>query len=305
MKNHQPYDIIGDIHGHAGELERLLGKLGYVETGGVYRHVEHRKAIFLGDYIDRGPAILRVLAIVRGMVEGGEALAILGNHEVNLLRYDTAGADGKPLRPQNDQNTAQHAATLWQLAAPGEREKWMAWFSGLPLAIELDGLRVVHACWDDAAVAEMNAAGRLEGAVLERYSRKGTVEYQTISRLINGPEGMLPDGCTHTTGDGRTRREFRLKWWKDLTGATCREAIFPESPSVPDLPPANLPPTGYPGDAPPTFFGHYALRATEPAPVAPYLACLDYGVGKGGFLCAYRWDGEQTIDPGKFVIARG
>lgn len=48
------YDIIGDIHGHAGPLKQLLDRLGYVESDGVWRHPS-RRALFLGDYIDRGP----------------------------------------------------------------------------------------------------------------------------------------------------------------------------------------------------------------------------------------------------------
>ena len=50
------YDVIGDLHGHAKELRTLLAQLGYEERNGV--HVaQGRKAIFVGDFIDRGPAI--------------------------------------------------------------------------------------------------------------------------------------------------------------------------------------------------------------------------------------------------------
>ena len=49
-------DFIGDIHGHADKLEELLVKLGYVKVNGAYSHPE-RKALFVGDYIDRGPKI--------------------------------------------------------------------------------------------------------------------------------------------------------------------------------------------------------------------------------------------------------
>jgi hypothetical protein len=28
---------------------------------------------------------------------------------------------------------------------------------------------------------------------------------------------------------------------------------------------------------------------------------VDWSVAKGGFLCAYRWDGEQELNAGKFV----
>ena len=78
------YDLIGDIHGHADELIALLKKLGYSLINGVYNHPD-RKIIFLGDYIDRGPQIRKTLQIVKDMVDAGNALAIMGNHEFNAL----------------------------------------------------------------------------------------------------------------------------------------------------------------------------------------------------------------------------
>jgi len=72
------YDLIGDIHCHADALERLLRQLGYSRQKGVYRHPE-RQAIFLGDFIDRGPQIRETLEIVRPMVDSGAALSVMGN----------------------------------------------------------------------------------------------------------------------------------------------------------------------------------------------------------------------------------
>jgi hypothetical protein len=50
----QHYDIIGDVHGHADALRRLLAELGYAEVQGAFRH-DARKAIFVGDLVDRDP----------------------------------------------------------------------------------------------------------------------------------------------------------------------------------------------------------------------------------------------------------
>jgi len=299
-------DIVGDIHGYADELEALLGKLGYRQQGGVYRHNAGRQVAFVGDYVDRGPKIRRVLEIVRGMVDAGTAFAILGNHEVNALRYHTIGSDGKPLRKHSDKNVEQHAATLAQFADPVEWLAWMQWLAGLPFSLEINGLRVVHAAWDPQGVREMRTQGRLEGAVLERYSYKMTKEFNTISQLLNGPEALLPDGLTLPDAEGNQRPEIRVKWWMSLKGRTCREAIFPDSPDAPELPLAEAPSscTEYPKDAPVTFFGHYALKDPTPQPIKHNLACLDYGVGKDGFLCAYRWDGEQVLETAKFVCQK-
>ena len=69
-----PFDIIGDVHGCADELEELLGRLGYVDCfagrAGRSSHPAGRKAIFVGDLVDRGPRVLDTLQIVRSMVAG-------------------------------------------------------------------------------------------------------------------------------------------------------------------------------------------------------------------------------------------
>jgi protein phosphatase len=87
---HGPFDIIGDVHGCFDELHELLKALGYSieKNGGEYRVEvpEGRKAIFLGDLVDRGPKIVDVLRLVMGMVEVGTALCIPGNHDMKLLQ---------------------------------------------------------------------------------------------------------------------------------------------------------------------------------------------------------------------------
>jgi hypothetical protein len=80
------HDLIGDIHGHADALERLLEQLGYTTQNGAYRHPE-RRAIFLGDFIDRGPQIRETLEIIRPMVDSGAALSVMGNHELTGLPF--------------------------------------------------------------------------------------------------------------------------------------------------------------------------------------------------------------------------
>lgn len=88
-----PFDIIGDVHGCADELELLLEKLGYqIERDDVFPYgfqitpPEGRKAFFVGDLTDRGPDSPRVLKIVMSMVEQKNALCVCGNHDDKLLR---------------------------------------------------------------------------------------------------------------------------------------------------------------------------------------------------------------------------
>ncbi|PAX52838.1 polynucleotide kinase-phosphatase [Brunnivagina elsteri] len=91
-----PFDIIGDIHGCCDELENLLQKLGYVKNPPTqaeefwnfptYSHPEGRKAVFLGDLVDRGNRILDTVKLVRNMVQAGTGICVPGNHEHKLLR---------------------------------------------------------------------------------------------------------------------------------------------------------------------------------------------------------------------------
>ncbi|HEY0804689.1 MAG TPA: polynucleotide kinase-phosphatase, partial [Pseudonocardiaceae bacterium] len=80
------FDVIGDVHGCHAELVELLGKLGYEVTASGARHPEGRRALFLGDLVDRGPDTPGVLRLVMGMVASGDALAVAGNHEQKLVR---------------------------------------------------------------------------------------------------------------------------------------------------------------------------------------------------------------------------
>jgi protein phosphatase len=91
-----PFDIIGDIHGCCDELEELLARLGYEPATSVeadplwgsviYRHPNDRKAVFVGDLVDRGPRILDTLRIVRNMIQHESALCVPGNHDIKLLK---------------------------------------------------------------------------------------------------------------------------------------------------------------------------------------------------------------------------
>jgi diadenosine tetraphosphatase ApaH/serine/threonine PP2A family protein phosphatase len=305
----QAYDLIGDIHGQAKLLRALLAKLGYREINGAYAHPE-RKVIFLGDYVDRGPAIREALQIVRGMTDAGAALAIMGNHEFNALAYQTPDGHGGHQRRHSSKNQHQHQATLDQLAdpAPEEWSGWLDWFRTLPLALDLGGLRAVHAAWSDPAVALLRDFGPLTAEKLARLVDRHSPEGQAKEILLNGLEIQLPDGLSVADKEGTVRRQTRVRWWLDLRGQSYADAAFPATTDTPllPIPPEFVPPhhAPYAADATPVFIGHYWLTATRPLTLqAPNIACLDYSVAKGGPMVAYRWDGEQQLDAAKFVSA--
>jgi hypothetical protein len=303
----QHYDLIGDIHGHAAKLRRLLAELGYREQGGVYRH-PHRQAIFLGDFIDRGPDNLETVAMVRAMVEDGAALAVMGNHEFNALAYHTPDPDrpGEYLRRHTEKNQHQHSAFLAEVRHDtAAYDGVMDWFWTLPVYLDLPGFRVVHACWHPEMLAELDAwltrGKRLSRDLLVRASREGRREYTVVEMFLKGLEVALPAPHFFLDKDGHRRERMRVRWWDDGVRDFAAAALPGEGPGVVlgevPLPAGVLP--GYAADKP-VFFGHYWLTGA-PAPLAPAVACVDYSAGKGGPLCAYRWRGERLLDAAGFV----
>ena len=138
------YDLIGDIHGYATPLKRLLSKMGYADKDGVWQHPK-RKAIFVGDFIDRGPEIREVLHIVKKMIDNGHALAVMGNHEYNAIAYAHKNSDGNYLRSHNIVHTKQHQKTIDQFSNHStEWNEWIEWFYELPLYLDLGEMPLVN-----------------------------------------------------------------------------------------------------------------------------------------------------------------
>lgn len=143
-----PFDIIGDVHGCAGELEMLLVKLGYAVSWrgepsqpSVLVSAPHgRRVVFVGDLVDRGPRAPDALRIVMSMVEAGIAFVVPGNHDVKFQRW----LDGKDVKPSHglDRTIAQ-METQPKTFKVEVRE----FLKRLPIYLWLDGgkLAVAHA----------------------------------------------------------------------------------------------------------------------------------------------------------------
>ncbi|VUD48790.1 Bis(5'-nucleosyl)-tetraphosphatase PrpE [asymmetrical] [Thalassocella blandensis] len=308
------YDIIGDIHGCAFTLEKLLEKMDYVRDGEVYYHA-NRQAIFLGDIVDRGPHIREALHIVKGMVDAGSAQCILGNHEYNALGYITPTPETehtrevKYVRAHNARHNRLIAETLTQFASyPEEWRMFLEWFRGLPAFLELPGFRVVHACWDEALIAECKERKLslfYDKAFIQQSADKSTFEGRLLDRLTRGTDITLPEGRTITSKDGYKRRLFRTKFWAN-SPETYQDVVFQPDPLPEDIAQQSL--SGDEKDAllcygenePPVFVGHYWLQG-KPRVLRPNIACLDYSAVKYGRLVAYRFDGEDCLSDKKFA----
>lgn len=176
---HGPFDIIGDVHGCFDELKMLLEKLGYcieevADAAESYNyritHPEGRKAVFLGDLVDRGPKITEVLKLVMSMVKSGVALCVPGNHDVKLL---------KKLKGRNVQITHGLDKTLEQLEkeSPEFIEEVKAFIDGLVSHYVLDDGKLVVAHAGMKEEFQGRSSGKVRDLALYGETTGETNEY--------------------------------------------------------------------------------------------------------------------------------
>jgi hypothetical protein len=307
------FDFIGDVHGYAERLTLLLGRLGYVLRNDTYYHPDgDRRAVFLGDLIDRGPQIRETVLLVRSMAESGDAFVIMGNHEYNAVCFGTPKPtqEHRWMRSRTDKNIHQHLETLYQFR--DNRDEWqdhLSWFASLPLWLDLGGVRAVHAAWDDRSMNTIGAysaqGNLLTPELLQRGTIRGNPEFSALQNVLKGPELPLPEGATFTDKEGNTRHETRIRWWLDARGKTFSELAFGQVGRIDGASPASHLADRFRGyhEPVPVFFGHYWLTGEEPGVLAPRIACLDYSVATDGYLAAYTWEGEKELRNDRFTIA--
>ncbi len=142
-----PLDVVGDIHGEYDALVKLMRELGYNSAG---EHPDQRKLIFVGDLCDRGPNSVKVIRLVQQLMQAGRAHAILGNHEINLLRSDAKDGSGWYF----DERVARDERYS-PFARPDEQQRTeiVDFLKRLPLVLERSDLRLVHAAWQSKDIA--------------------------------------------------------------------------------------------------------------------------------------------------------
>jgi hypothetical protein len=302
------FDVIGDVHGCADKLRGLLDTLGYRQRHGAYRH-PGRQAIFVGDLIDRGTQQVETVHMVRSMVDAGTARLTMGNHEFNAISFATPDPanSGEFMRrhqgPKGRKNRDQHRAFLTQVTE-AEQRQFIAWFRTLPLWLDLDGVRIVHACWHDPSIAvlarELTGSSMGDDFVVSANT-KDTDAFRAVEIVLKGPEIELDREYAFRDG-GHVRTAARLRWW-DGEATTLRAAVeippgstTPDGdryPPLPDDPCPELARYRYDSETP-VIFGHY-WRAGTPRVDGPRTACVDFSAISGGPLVAYRFDGEPVL----------
>jgi hypothetical protein len=292
------YDIIGDVHGCYSLLIKLLERLSYQEIDSVWQHAS-RKAIFLGDLINRGENSRAVLHLVKRMHDAGKAEVILGNHELNFIGWYTQREDGSYLRSHNSHNLKQVEKTLDDFEAyPEEIPDFIAWMRTLPIYIDHEQFRVIHACWDQSYI-DLIEKGQFENNLLDDHFLEesftpGTLAFNTIERLLKGVEYRLPKGMSFRDNDGKTRYYVRIKWWNKHPKATIKDISIVQFEEGNDIPNntefiERLPEYK---DSKPLFLGHYCLRDEKTSLLSKNIVCLDYCSYRMNRLTAYQFNGR-------------
>lgn len=291
------YSIIPDIHADPIRLKNSLSTLG-----------DDAPFAFLGDFIDgkdiQSSDDLAVLRIVKPMIEQGDAIGVMGNHELNAILYHRRDTRGRPLRAHTDKNMKQHRSFIDRFGTgTPEAMDWTEWFlHALPLWRDLGQLRLAHACWSESAIAivrERRPDGFLHHDDLEEVAAESTLFGKAVKAIVSGPEARLPDPFTFRDFGQNVRREVRLAWWRN-DASTWRTAALsvPDMHELPDAAlPADVQSEIYPSDRPPVFVGHYKMSG-GPILEAGNALCLDYPDQP----CGYRWCGENVLKSENLIL---
>lgn len=315
-------DIVGDVHGEHEALRALGRQLGYHVDDG-WDHPDGRLLVFVGDLIDRGPHSLEVSELVMGLVKRQRALCLMGNHEYNLVGHSLG------LVPEKHSN----APTIADVARRPHR--WapvIDFFRGLPMALDLPTLRIIHAVWHQgcfARVAEVigrparsaeghgihwlrahvaldspfHAGGLVQGLPSEGVPPATDAAHEI---LIKGYE--VPATVPFTDNDGKLRSLVRATWWRDPVPShipTDKVTVFGHYWNVPPIP------GQHDGFAPPYPSGHHDLRrwqsrlaphvpdrGTAPVPSTERFISIDYhgvtNTDAGPCIGAYRWPEHEV-----------
>lgn len=193
-------DIVGDVHGEFQALLNLLLSLGYDNHG---NHPDNRKLVFVGDLCDRGPDSPRVILFVKNLVEKGNAQVVLGNHELNILQNKPKPGTGWYFSERLNKDSHYMP---FEVVSEKDKETIYKFLEGLPIALERDDLRVVHAAWIPQAIEKVrsiplgqviNEYWKLENSINDYIQTSGLLkayreEENKYKEQLEDPKAKLP-----------------------------------------------------------------------------------------------------------------
>lgn len=251
-----PLDIVGDVHGELDALHQLLHHLGYDSEGS---HPDGRTLVFVGDFCDRGPDSPAVLELAQKLVQSGRALAVLGNHEINLLREDAKDGSGWFFDARMERDQEKYAP--FNRPTPQQRSQIVSFLSTLPIALERPDLRVIHAAWRHSEIEkirhlplgsvraeydhweEVGHTQARENALQERMNKElehwghgleniqhqppflpAHAEFEANKQMLNPlkvlTSGVEQQGNTTFFAGGKWRFVERVPWWNTYEDPT-------------------------------------------------------------------------------------
>lgn len=288
-------DFIGDIHGHYSKFFQLLEKLGYHFNSQslTFTHPDDRKLVVLGDFLNVGMQNLEVLSCIFNMHQQNKAYVISGNHEYFLALLYV--------------KTLQNKNTLWYyiqrdyfpvyIEFVNKKEqlyKYIEWLLDLPIFIDFGTSKAIHAIWDEEDIE----------FVKNHNSIKKMIDYISLNPTFKERLNKIIMGITFKVKKQNSKKPifFRYKWWENIENTPINQLFMHKTElfSAQYAIDINFDSLKIKTTHLPVFFGHYNLQGF------PYLTnstkcCLDFGGAKGGYLTAYRWDGEDILDANKII----
>lgn len=142
----------------------------------------------------------------------------MGNHECYAIP-DPANP-GQYLRKQNDSNYKQHRAFLNESPLGSQQHTdAIEWFKTLPVYLDLEYIRVVHACWHQPAIVQLkeilNEDNTIPDDIFMTASRLEHAHFRFIEDVVKSPEVKLPDGFSFLDSGKKKRTSIRVKWWAE------------------------------------------------------------------------------------------
>ncbi|MCK6418943.1 MAG: hypothetical protein L6Q57_08440 [Alphaproteobacteria bacterium] len=319
------FDIIGDVHARFHTLEPLLRSMGYQQTNNGYAHPEGRIPIFIGDLIALGNRHAHTFSLVGPMYRNGNALALMGNHELDTIMMATRSENGKPIRLRTTRHLQSEQTFLAEYPQKGHKhDELIEWFKTFALFVESDYFRAVHAFWNDRLMETIRIEAdhhepcpgvhswHFNDHCFRAYADPTTDFRRAVDAVIKGPHIQLPRGVFYTNSRGQKMENVPILHWREPT--TDRPFAHIKGMDGRALTPAQKAVLSrrfnamnadaqllYPEDATPLFIGHYGLKDSVIG-LRTNVWCVDHTDG----ITALRLDAgqqpEKFFQPGAFEV---